>query len=315
MSNASPQITIIGAGITGAAAAYRLSQLGVAADVYETGSNAGGRMARSQLGEAVFDHGAQFFTTRGNEFRTLVEAAETEGATRVWTRGFGEAPDGYERWRGVPDMTALAAWLLAKSEARVYLESPVVDLGQLSASGIILTPPIPVSVSLARDSGLEPPSGLMGRLEAVQYKRTIAVLLVLKGSLRGMPADGGIQLSDDQDLAFITDNYQKGVSSRPALTIHLSNDASLDLWDQTDETIMNFAIARARSWVEVGDVVDQSITRWRYAGPAEVLPESSATWGQEPSLVIAGEAFNGPKVEGAFNSGIDAANRVAEILS
>ena len=315
MSNASPQITIIGAGITGAAAAYRLSQLGVAADVYETGSNAGGRMARSQLGEAVFDHGAQFFTTRGNEFRTLVEAAETEGAARVWTRGFGEAPDGYERWRGVPDMTALAAWLLAKSEARVYLESPVVDLGQLSASGIILTPPIPVSVSLARDSGLEPPSGLMGRLEAVQYKRTIAVLLVLKGSLRGMPADGGIQLSDDQDLAFITDNCQKGVSSRPALTIHLSNDASLDLWDQTDETIMNFAIARARSWVEVGDVVDQSITRWRYAGPVEVLPESSATWGQEPSLVIAGEAFNGPKVEGAFNSGIDAANRVAEILS
>lgn len=315
MSNASPQITIIGAGITGAAAAYRLSQLGVAADVYETGSNAGGRMARSQLGEAVFDHGAQFFTTRGNEFRTLVEAAETEGAARVWTRGFGEAPDGYERWRGVPDMTALAAWLLAKSEAKVYLESPVVDLGQLSASGIILTPPIPVSVSLARDSGLEPPSGLMGRLEAVQYKRTIAVLLVLKGSLRGMPLDGGIQLSDDQDLAFITDNCQKGVSSRPALTIHLSNDASLDLWDQTDETIMNFAIARARSWVEVGDVVDQSITRWRYAGPVEVLPESSATWGQEPSLVIAGEAFNGPKVEGAFNSGIDAANRVAEILS
>jgi hypothetical protein len=130
-----------------------------------------------------------------------------------------------------------------------------------------------------------------------------------------MPADGGLQLLDDQDLAFITDNYQKGVSSRPALTIHLSNDASLNLWDQTDETVMNFAITKARSWVEVGDVVDQSITRWRYAGPAEVLPESSAAWGQEPSLVIAGEAFNGPKVEGAFNSGVDAANKVVECVS
>ena len=315
MSNASPHITIIGAGITGAAAAYRLSQLGVAADVYEADPNVGGRMARSQLGGAVFDHGAQFFTTRGNEFRTLVEAAETEGATRVWTHGFGQAPDGYERWRGVPDMTALAAWLLGKSEARVHLESPVVDLGQLSTSGIILTPPIPVSVALARNSGFEPPSDLMGRLEAVQYKRTIAVLLVLKSPLRGMPEDGGIQLSDDRDLAFISDNYQKGVSSRPALTIHLSNDASLDLWDQPDESVMNFAIKRAGSWVEVGDVVGHSITRWRYAGPVEVLPESSAIWGQEPSLVIAGEAFNGPKVEGAFNSGIDAANRVAELVS
>ena len=212
-------------------------------------------------------------------------------------------------------MAALAAWLLVKYVARVHLESPVVDLGQLSTSGIILTPPIPVSVSLARDSGLEPPSDLMGRLETVRYKRTIAVLLVLKSRLRGMPADGGIQLLDDQDLAFITDNYQKGVSSRPALTIHLSNEASFDLWDQTDETVMNFAIEKVRSSVEVGDVVDQSITRWRYAGPADVLPESSATWGQEPSLVIAGEAFNGPKVEGAFNSGIDAANKVVECVS
>ena len=43
MSNASPHITIIGAGITGAAAAYRLSQLGVAADVYEADPNVGGR--------------------------------------------------------------------------------------------------------------------------------------------------------------------------------------------------------------------------------------------------------------------------------
>ena len=117
-------------------------------------------------------------------------------------------------------MTALAAWLLGQSEARAHLQSPVVDLGQLSTSGIILTPPIPVSVALARNSGLEPPSDLMGRLEAVRYKRTIAVLLVSKNPLRGMPADGGIQLLEDQDLAFISDNYQKGVSSRPALTIH-----------------------------------------------------------------------------------------------
>lgn len=312
MSNSSPDVAIIGAGITGAAAAYRLSQLGILADVYEIDSNVGGRMARFQFGGAVFDHGAQFFTTRGNEFRTLVEAAEADGAVEVWTRGFGEAPDGYERWRGVPDMTALAAWLLHKSEAVLHVESPVTDLGRLSTSGIILTPPIPVSVSLAQDSGLEPPPDLMGRLEAVQYKRTIAVLLVLHSPPAGMPPGGGIQLLDDHDLAFITDNCEKGVSSVPAVTIHLSNDASLALWDQSDEAVIDFAIEKTRSWVEGLDVADHSITRWRYAGPAEVLAESSASWGKEPSLVIAGEAFNGPKVEGAFNSGIDAANRVAE---
>ncbi|MDP7068082.1 MAG: NAD(P)-binding protein [Acidimicrobiales bacterium] len=312
MSNSSTNVAIIGAGITGAAAAYRLSQLGILADVYEIDSNVGGRMARFRFGEAVFDHGAQFFTTRGNEFRTLVEAAETDGAAEVWTRGFGETPDGYERWRGVPDMTALAAWLLRKSGAALHVESPVTDLGQLSTSGIILTPPIPVSISLARDSGLEPPPDLMSRLEAIQYKRTIAVLLVLHSPPAGMPPGGGIQLLDDQDLAFITDNCEKGVSSVPAITIHLSNDASLALWDQSDEAVIDFAIEKTKSWVEGLDVADHSITRWRYAGPVEVLPESSASWGTKPSLVIAGEAFNGPKVEGAFTSGIDAANRVAK---
>ena len=313
MSNFSTGVAIIGGGITGAAAAYRLSELGIVAEVHEAEALVGGRMARCEVAGALFDHGAQFFTTRGDKFRSLVQTAETEGATQVWTRGFGDNPDGYERWRGVPDMTALAAWLLDKSQARLHLGSAIRDLGELSASGIILTPPVPVSLSLAQSSGMEPPSTIKTQLQAVQYKRTIAVLLVLKSSPKGMPVGGGIQLLDDKDLAFITDNSEKGVSSIPSLTIHLSNEASLDLWDEPDETVIGFANDKLSRWVEAADVTASSITRWRYAGPVDVVPESSVTWGQKPRLVVAGEAFNGPKVEGAFNSGIAAANQIAEL--
>ena len=87
MSNASPDITIVGAGITGAAAAYRLNQLGARAEVYETSLIAGGRMARFEFSGVVFDHGAQFFTTRSNEFQSLVNDAANDGATQVWTHG------------------------------------------------------------------------------------------------------------------------------------------------------------------------------------------------------------------------------------
>tara|TARA_Y100001970_G_scaffold255876_1_gene333035 strand:- start:944 stop:1891 length:948 start_codon:yes stop_codon:yes gene_type:complete len=313
MSNSPTDVAIIGAGITGAAAAYRLYELGIVAEVHEAEALVGGRMARCDVAGAAFDHGAQFFTTRGNKFRSLVQAAEAEGATQVWTRGFGDNPDGYERWRGVPDMTALAAWLLGKSQARLHLGSAIHDLGELSASGIILTPPVPVSLSLAQRSGMEPPSKIMSQLQAIQYKRTIAVLLVLESPPKEMPVGGGIQLLDGEDLAFISDNNEKGVSSIPALTIHLSNQASLDLWDQPDETVIGFATDKLSRWVEATDVTTSSITRWRYAGPVDVVPESSVTWGQKPRLVVAGEAFNGPKVEGAFNSGIAAANQIAEL--
>jgi predicted NAD/FAD-dependent oxidoreductase len=34
-----------------------------------------------------------------------------------------------------------------------------------------------------------------------------------------------------------------------------------------------------------------------------------------PLIAMAGEAFNGPKVEGAFNSGKHVAEKIAELLS
>ena len=128
-------------------------------------------------------------------------------------------------------------------------------------------------------------------------------------------ATGAIQLLDDPYLAFISDNQAKGVSSLPALTVHLTNETSLDLWEESDETIIHFTLDKLTTHLSNVDVASKAVTRWRYAGPVEVIPDLSISWNSRPSLVIAGEAFNGPKVEGAFNSGIDAANKAIAGLS
>ena len=52
------------------------------------------------------------------------------------------------------------------------------------------------------------------------------------------------------------------------------------------------------------------IQRWRYAGPVECRPEPTVVWGSDPVIALAGEAFAGPKVEGAFLSGRAAADAV-----
>ena len=315
MTSPSPEIAVVGAGIAGASAAYRLSELGLKSRVYEAEGHPGGRMASAVIDHASFDHGAQFFTTRGREFRHVVDAAAADGAVKVWTHGFDAPPDGYERWRGVPDMTALAAWLLSEAGVTVHFDQRVDDLKHLDTSAIVLTPPVPVSLALAQDSNLEPPKKLLTRLRSVEYKRTIAVLFSLEEHPGGVPSHGGMQFVDDPDLAFISDNAAKGVSEAPAVTIHLSNDASLALWTQPDHELTEYAIKHLKA--KVGPVVPlgSMVQRWRYAGPVQVLEESAFVWGDRPVIVMAGEAFNGPKVEGAFNSGRHAAEKIAELVS
>ena len=315
MSSASPDIAVVGAGIAGASAAHRLTELGIASRVYETERHAGGRMASSLIGQAVFDHGAQFFTTRGQKFRSVVDAAAADGAVKVWTRGFDDPPDGYERWCGVPDMTALAKWLLRQAEAAVNFDERVLDLNRLEASAIVLTPPVPVSLALAEHSHLEPPRQLLTQLRKVEYKQTIAVLLSLEEHLKGFPSHGGVQLVDDPDLAFITDNAAKGVSEAPAITIHLSNDASSILWNEPDLQLVEFATKQLADRIGTVTPKHSAVKRWRHAGPVEVFKQSAFVWGDRPVIALAGEAFNGPKVEGAFDSGQYAAEKIVELLS
>ncbi len=59
---------VVGAGISGLAAAHRLSAAGWRVVVMDEGSEVGGRMATHRIGNGTFDHGAQFFTVRSERF-------------------------------------------------------------------------------------------------------------------------------------------------------------------------------------------------------------------------------------------------------
>jgi renalase len=53
-------------------------------------------------------------------------------------------------------------------------------------------------------------------------------------------------------------------------------------------------------------VLEAQVKKWRFATPTAIWPEPCWTAPDAP-LVLAGDAFAGPKVEGAFNSGLAAA--------
>ena len=55
---------VVGAGIAGLMAGRTLARAGHEVIVLDKGTSVGGRMATRRIGEATFDHGAQFFTVQ-----------------------------------------------------------------------------------------------------------------------------------------------------------------------------------------------------------------------------------------------------------
>ena len=314
MATFRPDVVVIGAGLAGAAAATHLHASGLRVSVLESQERVGGRMASTTRARCLFDHGAQFFTTRSPEFSGLVEQAVEAGVVTAWTHGFEDPPDGYPRWRGVNGMGDLVHWLLDTSGVTVRTETHVTDLSDHPARSYLLTAPVPETLALLVNSGQLPEPALHHRLAAVAYKPTIAVLIDLHEPPAGLPGHGGLQFLDHADLAFVTDNQRKGLSGAPGLTVHLSNDASAEMWTHDDAAIVEMALSYIALHMETPRVAASHVHRWRYAGPVEVLPERTLTFGSDPLVALAGEAFGGPKVEGAYLSGRAAAAALVAAL-
>ena len=108
-------IAVIGAGIAGLAAARTLADAGFGIQVYEKSRGSGGRAATRRLDRFQFDHGAQYFTARSQQFRIQVARLLDVGSVAAWTpRIFRLTSDGTreptadaERFVGVPGMSSL----------------------------------------------------------------------------------------------------------------------------------------------------------------------------------------------------------------
>lgn len=289
--------------------------------VLDKGRSVGGRLATRRIGDAVLDHGAQFFTVRTDAFRAQVDAWLTRDVARVWCRGFG-GDDGYPRYMGARGMTSLAKDLATGLDVRcstmVFSIRPgddcwhvVIDDGTLvPADAIVLTSPVPQSWALLMESGVE----VSAALTKVEYERTIGLLAVLDGP-SAVPAPGGVQL-DPHDasatFAFVADNAIKGISSVPALTLHATVPLSHARWDDPVSDVRDDLLAAAAHWIGGAHVVEAQVKKWRFATPIEPWPDPCCPL--PGGIVLAGDAFAGPKVEGAFTSGLAAAAAVRAVV-
>ena len=319
-------VVIIGAGLSGLVAARELRSSGRDVHIVDKGRGVGGRLATRRIGGARLDHGAQFFTVRGNEFRNTVDAAMAAGIVDVWCHGF-DSDDGYPRYFCPDGMTALAKWMaedLRSAGVTISLGERVshisasenewvlpIDSGNsLRATDLIVTSPVPQTLDLLDGGDIELAADIRAALDAITYKPTIAVLATLD-SAPAIPAQGGVQQTEHDTFTFIADNQQKGISQEPAVTFHANGELSTDRWEDDPDLVLADLLAEAEPWLGTATVVEAQLKKWLYAGPRNPYPEQFLVAASTPGqLVLAGDAFGGPKVEGAFNSGLAAARRL-----
>jgi predicted NAD/FAD-dependent oxidoreductase len=346
------RVVVVGAGLSGLMAAGRLHANDHEVIVLDKGRSPGGRMATRRIeveaGTARIDHGAQFFTVRTDEVALLVRAWTGQGLVREWCRGFTHgsadttgtntvdeqtAGDGFPRYVVNGGMSALAKHLARDLDVRcsslVFAIRPgeapsgrawsvALDDGTaLEADAVIVTCPLPQAFAVLVTGGVDLPDALV----RTEYDRTIGLLAVLD-RVGAVPAPGGVQRAQasspdttDSIFSWIGDNVAKGISDVPALTFHADPQWSEEHWNDSLHDLEAALRSAALPWLGDAEIVAAQVKKWRFATPRSIWPEPCWVGGTSDApgtVVLAGDAFAGPRVEGAIKSGLAAADALLE---
>jgi predicted NAD/FAD-dependent oxidoreductase len=324
-------VIVVGAGLSGLLAAGELDACGCRVVVLEKGTVAGGRLATRRMNEAVFDHGAQYFTVLDPTFDAIVQEWRELGVVRPWATGFALPDgslkrDGQQRFIGVSGMSAIAGHLARNLDVRLNAavarvatkgdgwEVTTENAERFSCRALLLTAPVPQSLVLLAAGDVLLPDRIKTELEQIEYAPCLALLVSLSGASL-VPHPGGLWLPGEP-IRWIADNHRKGISPglNGAVTIHAGSDYSRRHWDTPAARITEELLMEAAPWLGTAPV-QTKLHRWRYSQPISTYPERCLAVESPAPLVFTGDAFGGPRVEGAVLSGLAAANALKALLS
>ena len=322
-------VLVIGAGIAGLAAARALHRQGADVAVREKSRGSSGRAASRTIQGTRVDHGAQFVTAREPRFRAEVEAWLEDGTLRHWTTGIPTwtraggwreaAGEAHPRYACPSGMNALGKALAAGLD--VTLEVMIAEVradagGWLAetssgrswhARHLILSPPLPQTLALMRTVDL--PSALMTRLATVDYAPCHAVVAGFEGVRP--PVWAAVRLPEEPELALIAHDASKRDASAAPVTLVLHGTPAFTrrTFEWSAEEVIAALLAAATPllpWATAPAWTHHH--RWRYARPDRTLDGEALEVCD--GLTVCGDAFGGGRVEGAYLSGLAAAQRV-----
>ena len=308
------RIGIVGAGMAGLACAAQLVANGHRVQLFDKGRGPGGRMSTRRmatpLGDAHFDHGAQYFTARDAGFQALVADWERRNLASRWDSSIPDA------WVGNPGMNAVIKAMVAPLDVTFGL--PIKGLVRDAAGWSLMT----------ADSSLGPFDAVLLAIPAEQAAPLLALhdlALAHQAMLaRSQPCWTAmfafaepVVISRDVirgpgDICWAARNSAKpGRAGPEAWVVQASGGwSAAHIEDEADlvaaQLLHMFAQEAA---TPLPDLVASSAHRWRFALSAGT--GLGALWNGEIGLGACGDWLLGPRVECAWLSGRTLASVVA----
>jgi|GEM_PF-269112 len=306
-STASPHydLLIVGAGIAGLAAGRMAQHAGLKVMLIDKGLRVGGRVSTRRSDGFVFNHGAQFATSRSSDFGDILRAADTAGMATNWQIG-----DKKMVVVGTPIMRALPMFLakclpiqqnrrIAKIIHKTdHIQCVDTNNVSLTARKVICTAPAPQTATLVADDFHD----LAATASYAAYAPCLTVMLGLVNDevLPKIPVK-----SPQHNIGWaVSETARPGAKQhRPALTIQADAEWSATHKHDSADCIIKGLIEKYQmsTGLQIGEVLYAHVHCWLHAKVTTPCPADSIIC--QKNLAIAGDWLGGARIENAFISG------------
>jgi renalase len=168
-----------------------------------------------------------------------------------------------------------------------------------SFDNLIVTIPIPQVIDLFQNSNITFSGKDKIVLDSIHYEPCIAVMAVLKEQTQ-IPS-GGIIL-ENQPVAWIADNFQKGITEIPTVTLHANAVFSENYFEDDLKRVGEEMLSSVNQYVKPESVLSFQTHRWKFSNATKRYTEPFYQI-ENHNIFLAGDGFGMGNVEGAFLSG------------
>jgi len=321
------RVGIIGAGVAGLAAARALHRAGTEVVVFEKSRGFGGRCATRRVGDFTFDTGATSIAPRGRPLEAVMTQELDSSDLVVIEKPIyhhqygritpGDAPK-FRRYAYRSGMTKLAKLLgeglSIRFETRIESLEKVngtIRMGNEEFDAVILACPTPQAQALL-ESVNESRS-----LANTRFRPCLSLLLGYDLDLGDVPYCAVIDPEQRSPLTWLSVESAKSPGRAPtgstALVAQMGPEFSRANETAEDSVILNEALATlARLFGPKWESPSLAeVKRWKYSQP-ETTALFDTVNRPGSKIIIAGDGVMGPRVEFAYESGVQAAKMLLE---
>ena len=341
-------VAIIGAGVSGLAAANTFQDAGIDVTLYEKNRGVGGRCATRKPDGFTFHYGAQYFKQANPQTISLIsERFRSRDLFQIekpiWT--FDAHNTIHE---GDPKHNAEPRWsyrngLISLSERmaqdlHIHFETPISALTEQPGGGwqlfdqhgelldsydrVLVTIPITQAIELSDNCVIETElrSAIIEQAHRAEYNPLISVMLGYYPRPRTRPYYALVNTDKTHAISWLAWEHEKDARRAPTdtglLIAQMAPDYSQEHWLTEDNTLIHDVAAQVSTLIDDHQPPPYFVAglRGRYALPARTADSDALNGLTLPrGLAFSGDAFVGGRMQLALDHGVTIAQHIIDL--